>query len=393
MLSAISASRREFLAGVGRALLGAASAGWCEAWAADSSQAAPASKRGMIVRSLRYLDLETPVEYFASWITPVEHFFVRNHVSWPTALEVSEWRLQIAGEVERPLRLSYRELRRLPAASVVSVLECAGNGRAFYQPQVPGIQWERGAVGNARFAGVPLRDLLLRAGVKPAGRHVMFRGLDEPPGKVPPFVRSIPLAKALDLDTIIATHMNGAPLTKFHGFPARSLVPGWVGAASVKWLGEIRVLAEEYDGHFMKSGYRLPSRPLAPGEAPGPGNTIAVTALPVKSVIASPADGSRHRKGPVQITGAAWAGESEVVRVEVSADEGKTWQQAPLNPSQEKHAWRLWSLTWKPNAPGAYVLMARATDRQGRTQPLAPSWNPSGYLWNAADRTRIHVEG
>lgn len=393
MVSDISVSRRAFLAGAGRTLLGAASMGWLEAWAADSAQAAPAGKRGMIVRSLRYLDLETPVEHLASWITPVEHFFVRNHVSWPTVLEVSEWRLEVAGEVERPLSLSYRELRRFPAASVVSVLECAGNGRGFFRPQVPGIQWERGAVGNARFAGVPLRDLLLPAGVKPAGRHVMFRGLDEPPAKVPPFIRSIPLAKALDPDTIIATHMNGAPLTKFHGFPARALVPGWVGAASVKWLGEIRVLAEEYDGHFMKSGYRMPSRPLAAGEVPGPGNTIAVTALPVKSVIARPADGSRHRRGPVLITGAAWAGESEVVQVEVSADEGRSWQKARLHPSPEKHAWRLWSLTWKPNAPGSYVLMARATDRQGRTQPLAPSWNPSGYLWNAADRTRIHVEG
>ena len=358
---------------------------------ADESVVVP-GKEGMIVRSTRFLDLEMPPEFFDSWITPVSHFFVRNHIHEPDTVNVSEWRLTVAGEVENPLSLSLADLARLDSHTVVNTLECAGNGRSFQQPHVPGVQWQRGAIGTARFAGPRLRDLLQRAGVKPSGKHVMFRGLDQVPGKVPAFVRSIPLEKATDPDTLVATHMNGAPLPKHHGFPARALVPGWIGAASCKWLAEIKVLEKEFEGNFMKPGYRMPNQPVAPGADVNPDDTYPITALSVKSVIAGPVEGARVKPGVVQIHGAAWAGEASIVKVEISADGGATWQAARLGNEQSKYAWRLWSYHWKALKSGECTLMSRATDSQGRIQPLTAAWNPSGYSYNAVDQVKVRVQ-
>ncbi|PYX15947.1 MAG: sulfite oxidase-like oxidoreductase, partial [Acidobacteria bacterium] len=179
-------------------------------WAEDKAVHVP-GKEGMIVRSARFLDLEMPMEDLKIWITPLPHFFVRNHMHEPSTLDPSTWALTISGEVESPLTLSLADLKKLELHSVINTLECAGNGRAFQQPHVPGVQWERGAVGTARFSGPRMRDLLQRARVKSTGKHVMFRGLDEVPGKVPAFIRSIPLEKATDADTLVALEMNNAP--------------------------------------------------------------------------------------------------------------------------------------------------------------------------------------
>jgi len=345
----------------------------------------------MIVRSSRFVDLETPVEYFNTWLTPAQHFFVRNHMHEPSTLDPAEWKLNIGGEVEKPYTLSLAQLSKLETHAIVNTLECAGNGRAFQNPKVPGVQWAKGAVGNGRFSGPRLRDVLVRAGVKPTGKHVMFRGLDEVPGKVPPFIRSTPIEKAMDSDTLIATHLNGAPLPKHNGFPARALVPGWVGAASCKWLTEIQVLDKEFDGNFMNPGYRLPNNPVKPGEAVKVEDTHPVTGLNVKSVIVSPGDGATARAA-VNIQGVAWAGEADVVKVEISTDGGVSWQPAQLGTEKARYAWRLWNLRWKAPKPGEYTIASRATDSQGRTQPDSPVWNPSGYLNNAIDRVTIHVE-
>ncbi len=345
---------------------------------------------GMILRSFRFVDLESPIQYFGSWLTPVPHFFVRNHMHEPRAFDAAAWRLSVGGEVEKSLTLSLAELSKLETHSVVNTLECAGNGRSLYRPQVPGIQWGKGAVGTARFSGPRLRDVLQRAGIKPTGKHVMFRGSDEVPGKVPPFIRSIPIEKALDADTLVATHMNGSPLTKHHGSPARALVPGWIGAASCKWLAEIKVLDAEFVGNFMSPGYRLPNQPVKPGDAVKPEDTHPVTALSVKSVIAGPSDGATV-KGRVVVHGAAWAGEADVVKVEISADGGATWNVAKLGHDQSHYAWRLWSYDWKPGKAGDYSIQSRATDSLGRTQPMEAVWNPSGYLYNAIDEVKIHV--
>ena len=345
---------------------------------------------GMIVRSLRFYDLETPVEYFNTWLTPVPHFFVRNHMHEPVELDAATWRLSVGGEVEKPVTLALAELSKFETHSVVNTLECAGNGRGFQRPQVPGIQWGKGAVSTAKFTGPRLRDVLGRAGVKSSGKHVMFRGLDEIPGKVPPFIRSIPIEKALDSDTLLATHMNGMPLTKHHGFPARALVPGWIGAASCKWLTEIKILDSEFVGNFMSPGYRLPNQPVKPGEAVKPEDTHPVTVLNVKSVIVGPMDGSRVKAGQIAVHGVAWAGEANVAKVEISTDGGASWKQATLGHEQARYAWRMWRHDFAAKA-GDYSILSRATDSLGRVQPETAVWNPSGYLYNAIDQVKIHV--
>ncbi len=393
-------SRREFLERISAAALFTAGTARALSWALPvpalpalpQSQAVPVpGEDGMLLRSYRFVDLETPVEDFNSWLTPVPHFFVRNHMHEPVELDAHEWRLSVGGEVEKPLTLGLSDLAKLETHEVVNTLECAGNGRGFYRPQVPGVQWGRGAVSTARFSGPRMRDVLDRAGVKSSGKHVMFRGLDEVPGKVPPFIRSIPIEKALDGDTLIATHMNGRPLTKHHGFPARALTPGWVGSASCKWLTEIKVLETEFAGTFMNPGYRFPNQPVKPGEAVKAEDTHPLTALNVKSVISGPGDGSNLKIGKVRVHGAAWAGEADIAKVEISTDKGATWNPTKLGHEQEHYAWRLWSYDWNPTQSGEYALMSRATDTRDRVQPMTAEWNPSGYLYNAVDQVRVHV--
>jgi sulfite oxidase len=384
-------SRRDFLKHVSGAAMATAVPSILS-WALPQGQSVDfPGEDGMVLRSFRFIDLEAPVEYFNTWLTPVPHFFVRNHMHEPSEFDAADWRLSIGGEVEKPFTLGLAELSKIETHSVVNTLECAGNGRSLQRPQVPGIQWGKGAVGTARFSGPRLRDVLQRAGVKPTGKHVMFRGLDEVPGKVPPFIRSIPVEKALDADTLIATHMNGAPLTKHHGYPARVLVPGWIGAASCKWLTEIKVLETEFVGNFMSPGYRLPNQPVQPGDAVKPEDTHALTALNVKSVIAGPADGASLKAGKVLVHGAAWAGEADITKVEISTDGGATWTPANLDHDQSHYAWRLWRYNWRAGKTGDYTILSRATDSQGRIQPSTPAWNPSGYLYNAIDQVKVHV--
>jgi DMSO/TMAO reductase YedYZ molybdopterin-dependent catalytic subunit len=383
-------SRRDFFKTIPAVVAAAGTIHPLLTWATNEEVIIP-GKEGMIVRSARFLDLEMPTQFMDSWITAVPHFFVRNHMHEPDALDTDQWRLTVGGEVEKSLTLSLADLGKLEMHTVTNTLECAGNGRAFQQPLVPGVQWRKGAVGTARFTGPRLRDLLQRAGVKSTGKHIMFRGLDEIPGKVPAFIRSIPMEKATDADTLVATQMNGAPLTKHHGSPARALVPGWIGAASCKWLTEIKVLDKEFEGNFMKPGYRMPNQAVAPGGQVNPDDTHPITALNVKSVISSPDDDLVLKSRTVHIQGAAWAGEADVVRVDISTDLGASWLPAQIGKEQAHYAWRLWKYEWKAPKAGEYAIMSRATDSQGRIQPVSAAWNPSGYLYNAIDQVKIHV--
>jgi sulfite oxidase len=310
----------------------------------------------------------------------------------PTKIEASTWKLTITGEVETPLTLTLADLERFPSRSVVTVVECAGNGRRMQDPKVPGIQWGKGAVGNARFSGPSLKSVLEKAGLKDTAKHVQFRGLDQVPGRVPPFVRSIPIEKAMDPDTLIATRMNDAPVPAYHGYPARLTTPGWVGAASCKWLTEITVLDKPAEGNFMNPGYRFPNKPGKPGEPVKPEDTHPLTALTVKSTIASPSDGAKLPRGSRVIQGAAWAGEADITKVEISTDGGGSWNTAQLGKDQAKYAWRLWNYSWKPARSGDYVILSRASDSQGRVQPDAGVWNPSGYLYNACDQVKVYVQ-
>ena len=360
-----------------------------EAYAAD--QPVIQGKDKLIVRSARPLNLEMPIGLLDSWITPTPLHFVRNHYDVPM-VSLEDWRLRVDGVVEHPLALTLDDLRRLPMVEEVVTLECAGNGRSFFDPKVPGAQWQRGAVGTARYKGVRLADVLQRAGISPAGRHVLLDGADQPPvPTAPDFVRSIPIEKAMAPGTLLAYEMNGEPLPAVHGFPLRAIVPGWIGSANVKWLVRVAVLEQPHDGHFMVKGYRFPRSPVAPGEKVDPKDMEVVTELDVKSVIAQPGDGAKVAAGSVRVSGAAWAGEAEIERVDVSTDFGRTWQPARLGADRARYAWRLWEIDWVARKRGAYLLMSRATDSRGRTQPIAPFWNPSGYLWNVIDQVRVHV--
>ena len=346
----------------------------------------------LIWYSTRYLTAEMPMDRLSSWITPTANFFVRNNLLMPE-IGLDRWRLKITGEVVKPLELSFAQFRQLPAVTVTNTLECAGNGRAFFQPHIGGVPWQRGGVGNAIFSGPRLRDLLEKSGLKPSGRHVAFKGLDVVPPGAQEFVRSIPISKALEPTTLLASHMNGAELTPPHGFPARAVVPGWIGSCSIKRLCEIQVLKEEFDGFYMNSAYRLPRRSGSDGKS-NPDRTEAITSLIVKSIIAYPQDGTTlalSAAGVVSISGAAWAGERAIEKVEISTDGGRTWHNASLGPDHAKYAWRLWKYEWRPPRAGSYVLQSRATDEAGDVQPQRAPWNPSGYLWNGIDQIRVTV--
>ncbi len=351
-------------------------------------------KEKLIVRSLRPEDLETPVGLLNTWITPNDLFYVRHHTN---AARIDEqagkaWKVDVDGEVERPMAITLDELKKMPKATITVTLECAGNGRAFYDPPVPGIQWERGSVGTARFAGARLGDVLKKVGVKPNAKYVIVNGAEKPVGTQPKFIRNVPIAKALNPDTILAYEMNGEPIPVLHGFPLRLVVPGWEGAYSVKWLNHISPSEKEHDGFFVKTAYRYPNKQVAPGAAVPAENMVPLTGLIVKSFINAPLEGASLKPGKVRVAGFAWAGESFISKVEVSRDNGSTWAPAKLGKERERYAWQSFEAEVTISEPGSYLLMARATDDKGNVQPVAPRWNPSGYLWNVIDKVRVNVE-
>lgn len=341
----------------------------------------------MIVRSPKPTDLEMPLSGFNDAITPIERFFVRCHTYTPQ-VDLKTWNVKVEGVVNRPVTLTLAEVKKLPRVELVSVVECAGNGRSFYQPRVPGTQWAYGSVGNGRWPGVRLKDVLAKAGVKDAAKHVLFDGADEPLGKMEDFRRSIPIEKAMDPDTMLAFAMNGQDLPVQHGFPLRVVVPGWASDSWVKWVTRIEVLDHEYDGFWMKSAYRHPPKPVAPGTAVDPAQMVPVTDLNVKSVIATPLPGPVLGL-PAKISGAAWSNASPVAGVDVSVDGGKTWSAAALGKDLGRYSWRLFEYSWTPRAEGDYVIMSRARNAAGAVQPMEQEWNPSGYLWNVVHRVPV----
>ena len=350
-----------------------------------------AGKRPMILHNDRPEDLETPVRYFDSWITPIDSFFVRQHLPRPAAIDPAAYRLKVNGMVSKPLELTLADLRQLPQFTVPATLECTGNGRAFYSPKVPGIQWMRGAVGNAEWRGPRLSDVLKLAGVDTAAAHLETDGADIGVGSTPDFIRSLPMHKALHPSTILALSMNGQT-PAIHGFPARLVVPGWDGTSWVKWVTRLTPAAKEASGFFMNPGYRYPKFALPPGTPARPAELEVIEGMPVKSTITAPADQGKLPIGALSIRGFAWAGENQIERVEISTDGGSRWQDAELPSAKLPFAWRLWRFPWRPTAPGYYTILSRATDSAGRVQPFVPAWNPSGYLWNGIDRIGVTVE-
>lgn len=337
----------------------------------------------LIVREQRPDQLETPIEALgACALTPNDRFFVRSHMAVPV-VDPATWRLEIVGRVQAERRHTLDTLHAMPSLEATHTIECAGNGRALFgAPAPPGTPWERGAVGTARWRGVPLGSLLRDAGLMPGAAHVWLEAADAPgSGNDPRFVRSLPIAKAMD-DVLLAWAMNGEPLPAAHGFPLRAVVPGWYGMASTKWLTRIRVEERPSDNHFMANAYHY--------RHPGEDVALPVEAMRVKSLITAPLDGARLPGGITRVEGLAWAGPSGVARVEASGDGGGHWVDARIEPPADGVAWRRWHAD-VPLASGECSVMARATDGAGDRQPDAARANASGYGNNAIHRVRVHA--
>ena len=330
---------------------------------------------------------ETPLTAQVGWQTPPGAFYTRSHFLPTPVLAAQDWHLSIEGAVERPLALTLAELQALPSHTVIATLECAGNNRSVLDPPADGIQFGCGAVSTAEWRGVSLATVLQEAGLRSDAQEVLGEGTDrgheKSLGREIPFERSLPLAKALDPDTLLAYEMNGQPLPHEHGFPARLIVPGWYGMASVKWLTTLQVLDQPYTGFFQKTKYSY--------EVPGQAST-PVRTMRVKATFAQPADGDTVPAGvPVTVRGYAWSGEAAVSRVAVSTDGGASWQDAGLAAAPGQWAWCEWSLDWTPGVAGAATLLVRATDAAGNVQPLDVPWNRLGYGNNGVQQITVNA--
>lgn len=338
---------------------------------------------GRIVRSSNPPNLEMPFSKLSGFITPTKLFYVRTHFPVPQ-IDRKSWRLRVEGEVEKPFEIGYDELVRLDARTVPVTLECAGNNRIFLDPPVKGVQWELGAVGNAQWTGVPLSLLLDRAGVRPSGAEVILEGADEGPleetkGPQPNvrFARSVPLSKARE-DVLLVHQMNGEELLPAHGFPVRAIVPGWYAMASVKWLQRIVITDRPFTGYYQTLDYAYWR------ERDGLHELVPLSLMQLKAEIASPARGEIvPANAEVSVRGAAWTGEGEVAKVEVSTDGGGAWHPARLLDQAVPNSWRLWEFSWRtPAKPGKQTLMARATDSKGQSQVAARDPNRGTYMIN-----------
>jgi DMSO/TMAO reductase YedYZ molybdopterin-dependent catalytic subunit len=311
------------------------------------------------------------------FLTPNDQFYVRDHFPAP-ALTDQEWRLQVSGRVWRPFTIGYTEMLRLPRRDLTVTVECAGNGVG------------QGGISTAKWTGIALRALLERASLLPEAKHIRFVGSDQGtvvPSSAPvPYSRSIPLEKALHPDTILAHGMNGSPLPPEHGHPLRAIIPGWYGMDSVKWLVQIEALTRPDTSYFMTQAY-IARRLETIGSAQRP-----VTRMQVKSQIARPLNGELIALGPYAVRGAAWAGENDVAKVEVSTDGGGTWAAASLGTEARPYSWKLWEYHWHPRTPGLHTLLARASDNHGRTQPNSPdSLRLDAYEQNSYHSVRCQV--
>jgi DMSO/TMAO reductase YedYZ molybdopterin-dependent catalytic subunit len=346
----------------------------------------------LIARSTDPDNLEFPFASLNSFITPNNLFYVRNHFARPQ-INVNDWRLRVGGEVQNELTLSLENLQALPSRTVTATLECAGNSRALVQPPLRGVGWQLGAVSNAEWTGVPLGAVLDRAGVRAGAIEVVLQGADRGTVTAEPelgpihFARSLPLAKARQQDVLLAYRMNGADLPPNHGFPLRLVVPDWYGMASVKWLERITLTDRRFAGFFQTLDYTIFQR------RDGEPDLVPITEMQVKAGIAQPAAGQvLAANTDVRIHGAAWTGESQITRVEVSTGPRRRWQEARLLGQPVAHAWRLWEFSWRtPAQPGRVALRARAVDARGRVQPLVRDPDRRNYMVNHVLPVEVEV--
>lgn len=359
-------------------------------------------KAPLILLTDRPVQLETPRHYFRTAFTPNEAFYVRWHLpEIPNSVDLKDWKLRIEGNVNKPRAFSLSDLtQKFKPVSVAAVNQCSGNTRSRFQPRVAGGQWGNGAMGNALWTGVGLRELLDSAGIKSGSVQVQFEGLDTGAGPKGfgsnRFLKSLDLANpALDA-SLIAYQMNGEPLPMLNGFPVRLVVPGYFATYWMKCLTWIRVLDAPDDNFWMKTAYRIPASPrgnTTPDEMKtGNVKTIPIERMPVRSFLISPDGNSKIPMGmSVAFKGIAFGGYGRVEKVEVSEDNGKNWSTARLGEDHGPYSFRTWEATWTPKTAGRYSVAVRATDEKGNVQPDEGVWNPGGYLWNKIERQEIVV--
>jgi DMSO/TMAO reductase YedYZ molybdopterin-dependent catalytic subunit len=337
-----------------------------------------AGQAGLFVHPTEPLNCETPPPALGGEVTPIAQFYRRNHFP-PPVLDEATWRLDIGGMVQQPLSLSLHALTQLPAETEVVTLECAGNGRSLFRPSTTGVQWGLGAVGAAEWTGPRLADVLTRAGIQRGAREVIFGGADRGTVDGVPdpirFERSLTVQDALESGALLAYAMNGQPLPVRHGYPLRLIVPGWYAVASVKWLTDIRVVAEPFGGFFQDQDY------VYEWNRGGIGVREPISLQQVRAMITRPSTGQELSCGAVIVRGVAWSGAAPIARVEVSVADGP-WQKARLVGMPAAHGWQQWEFLASGLRPGEVRIRARASDLAGRSQPEQPEWNRRGYAAN-----------
>ena len=352
-------------------------------------------KRPLIQMTARPPQLETPFSVFDEGaITPNDAFFVRYHLAdIPLSIDPDTFRLAVKGKVEKPLALSLADLKAMETVEIVAVNQCSGNSRGFFEPRVAGGQLANGAMGNARWRGVPLKAVLDLAGVQASAKQVIFGGLDGPVlPATPDFVKALDIDQARDGEVMVAYAMNGEDLPFLNGFPLRLVVPGHYGTYWVKHLNEIEVIDSVFDGFWMQTAYRIPDNACAcvdPGKAPS--KTTPIQRFDVRSFITNLQDGASVRAGAdLVVKGIAFDGGYGVTDVVVSTDDGVSWTGARLGEDLGRFSFREWRTQIRLPA-GEHVFKVRALNRIGQSQPTEPLWNPAGYMRNVVERVRVHA--
>jgi DMSO/TMAO reductase YedYZ molybdopterin-dependent catalytic subunit len=353
-------------------------------------------KGALILQRTRPPLLETPLEVFDQFVfTPNDRFYVRWHwAEIPGTVDVNTFRLMVHGHTDRSLTLSLDDLLALPRVELAAVNQCSGNSRGYFQPRVPGAQWSNGAMGNARWTGVRLKDVLDRAGVKAGAIQVRFKGLDEPVvPDAPKLMKSLAIDHARDGEVMLAYAMNGEQLPLLNGFPLRLIVPGWYSTYWVKMLNDIEVLDRPDTNYWMATAYTIPDTPHANVE---PGQTgfksVPINRMVPRSLITNIKQGDTlHAGAPSLARGIAFGGDTGVARVDFSSDGGKTWQQTQLGKDEGKYSFRQWQISFAVPPRGSRALMVRCTSSSGESQPATPNWNPAGFMRNVIEQTAIVV--
>jgi DMSO/TMAO reductase YedYZ molybdopterin-dependent catalytic subunit len=353
-------------------------------------------KGRMILQRSRPPMLETPFDVFDRGVfTPNDQFFVRWHwAAIPTEVDVTTFRLAVRGHVDQTLSLSLADILTMPRVEIAAVNQCSGNSRGLFEPRVPGGQWENGAMGNARWTGVRLRDVLDRAGVKAGAIAARFAGLDEPVvDGAPKFIKSIDIDHARDGEVMLAYQMNGEQLPLLNGFPLRAVVPGWYSTYWVKMLNDIEVLDAPDDNYWMKTAYRIPDTPHAsvkPGESGF--KTVPINRMAPRSFVTNLTDGATVKAGaPLPVRGLAFGGDCGVAQVELSQDGGASWLQAELGHDEGQYGFRQWSAVITAPLSGTLTLQARCANTKGQAQPADANWNGGGFMRNVIESVHLSV--